>query len=107
MVGTTEVKGIYDTWEKAASAWFEAWAKSPAFIATMGKMLEAQLGLKGGANRMVDGVLEAWRVPSSRDLESLAERIATIEERLAAIESALGVKAKAGAAAGAGAKETK
>ena len=84
---TTDLKGWTETWERAASAWFDTWMKSPTFVSTMGRMLGAQLGLKGGANRMVDDTLEMWRIPSGRDLEALAQRIATLEDRIATLEA--------------------
>lgn len=87
MTQTIDPKGITDTFERAASAWFDAWMKSPAFLAAMGRMLAAQLGLKAGANRLVDDTLEAWRIPSGRDLEALAQRLAALEARLAAQEA--------------------
>jgi hypothetical protein len=78
--------------------------KSPAFLSAMGKMLSAQLGLKSSGNRLVDDALEMWRIPSGRDLESLAQRIASLEERLAAME---GKPAAAKDAAGAAKAEAK
>lgn len=100
MFQTIDPKAMVDTWEKAASAWLDVWLKSPAFLKAMGQTLEAQLGLKAQSNRLVDGLLAAWRVPSARDVEALGERIAAIEERLSIIEDERAEVAGAVAAAG-------
>jgi len=86
MLQAVDPKAIYETWEKAAGAWLDVWLKSPAFLKAMGKTLEAQLGMKSASNRLVDGVLEAWRIPSAKDLEAMGERIAALEQRLAKID---------------------
>jgi hypothetical protein len=79
-------KAIHETWEKAASAWFDVWLRSPAVLSAMGKTLEAQLGWKSGADEALANVLEAWKVPSSRDLEAMGSRIRELEERVAKLE---------------------
>lgn len=79
-------KAVYETWEKATTAWFDAWARSPAYLAAAGRMLEAQLGLKSAMDGHVADALEAWKIPSARDLKALAERIAAMEERIARVE---------------------
>lgn len=91
-----DMKGLYETWEKATGAYFEAFSKSPAFLAAMGQTLEAQLNAKTQANRMFETVLETWKVPTAKDLESISERISHIEERLAGIEEAVGAPVGAG-----------
>ncbi len=79
-------KAIYETWEKAASSWFETWANSPAYLQAVGKTLEAQLGLKATADRFVENALEACRIPTAREVKSLGERLRSLEERMASIE---------------------
>jgi hypothetical protein len=81
-----DAKGLYETWERAASGWFDAWAKSPAFLAAVGQTLEAQLGMKSQAQKAIDATLEAWRIPQARDLEALRDRIAAVEDRIGALE---------------------
>jgi hypothetical protein len=85
---SVDMKAMFDTWERAAAAWSDVWMKSPAFLQAMGKTLEAQLGLKAQANRWTEDVLEMWKIPSGRDIATLAERIAAVEDRLAKMESA-------------------
>ena len=91
-----DMKGLYETWEKAATAWFEAWSKSPAFLTAMGQTMEAQLGMKSSMNKMMENTLEAWRIPTSRDFEALTDRIAHLEERTSSIEESLGAPVGAG-----------
>ena len=79
-------KAIYETWEKAASSWFETWSHSPAFLSTMGKTLEAQLGMKAVADRYMENALEAWKIPTAREIKAMGERIQALEERVASIE---------------------
>ena len=92
-----DMKGLYETWEKAASSWFDAWTKSPAFLQAVGQTMEAQLGMKTQANKMFENVMEAWKIPTARDLESMCDRISAIEERMASIEDAVGTPVGAGA----------
>ncbi len=91
-------KGLYDTWEKAATAWFDAWMRSPAYIGAMGRLLSAQLGLKAAGNRWVDDALELWRIPSGRDIEGIVDRVAALEERLADFEGRTASEAEGGRA---------
>lgn len=95
---TVDMKGLYETWEKATGAWFEAWSKSPAFLAAMGQTLEAQLGTKNQFNKAFETVLETWKVPTAKDVEAISDRISHIEERLANIEEAVGAPVGAGTA---------
>ncbi len=99
-----DAKGLYETWERAANGWFETWSRSPAFLAAMGKTLEAQLGMKSGADRMIETWLEAWRIPTSRDLESVARHVSELSERVSVLEEAAyetaDAKSKPAAAAG-------
>jgi len=88
-----DAKALYETWERAANGWFETWSRSPAFLAVMGKTLEAQLGVKSGADRMVETWLEAWRIPTRKDLESLAGNVSELSERVSALEEGLGQSA--------------
>jgi hypothetical protein len=90
-------KAIYETYERAANGWFDTWSKSPAFLAAMGKTLEAQLGMKSGMDRAVEQWCEAWRIPTHKDMESLAAHVAELEGRVVALEEALGEPAVAGA----------
>lgn len=81
-------KAIHETWEKAASAWFDVWLRSPAVLSAMGKTLEAQLGWKSSADDVMANFLETWKVPSQRDLEAMGERVRRLEERVAELEEA-------------------
>jgi hypothetical protein len=90
---TDNMKALYETFEKASTQWFDVWSKSPAFLGAMGKTLEAQLGMKANYDKFVQNALEAYRIPSARDIESLGDRIASLEERLAGIEEAVGTSA--------------
>jgi hypothetical protein len=93
-----DMKGLYETWEKAANSWFEAWTKSPAFLSAMGKTMEANLGMKTQANKLFETTLEAWKIPTARDLESISDRISAIEDRIANVEDAVGATAPAASA---------
>lgn len=95
-----DAKAIYETWEKAANGWFETWSKSPAFLQAMGKTMEAQLGMKSGADRMVETWCEAWRIPTAKDMEALSSHVADLESRVASLEEQLGAPAMAGSAKG-------
>lgn len=86
-------KALYETWERAANGWFETWSRSPAFLAVMGKTLEAQLGMKSGADRLVETWLEAWRIPTAKDLESVARNVSELSERVAALEESIAAPA--------------
>jgi hypothetical protein len=111
MVQATDAKGIQETFERAATAWWDAWARSPAFLGHAGRLLEAQLGIGRVARRAMDEWLEAWRIPSAREQEALLERIAALEARVEALartgddrHAAEGAPGRA-AASGAGAAE--
>lgn len=84
---TTDTKTLFATWEKAASAWFDAWARSPAYLSAAGKMLQAQLGMKTTVDGWIADALEAWKIPTARDLRAMGERIAALEERIAELEA--------------------
>jgi hypothetical protein len=71
IMGALDPRALYETWEKAATSWFETWSKSPAFLQAMGKTLEAQLGMKSGTDRMVEMWCEAWKVPTQKDVEGV------------------------------------
>jgi hypothetical protein len=85
---TLDPLGLHETWDRAASAWFETWSRSPAFLGAMGKTLEAQMGMKSGADRMVETFCETWRIPTARDVEALSKRVSELEERLCVLEAA-------------------
>ena len=99
-----EAKGMQETLERAAAGWWDAWARSPVFLAKMGKMLEAQLGVRKVAGKAVDEWLEAWGVPSGREHDRLLDRVAALEARVAELERAAGVCAAGAGKAGAGPK---
>lgn len=89
-------RALYETWERAANGWFETWSRSPAFLGAMGKTLEAQLGMKSGADRMIETWCEAWRIPTAKDVEALASHVSDLEARVASLEEQLGEPATAG-----------
>jgi hypothetical protein len=93
--GGFDPNALYETWERAATAWFDTWSKSPAFLAVMGKTMEAQLGMKTGADKMVETFCEAWRIPTSKDLEALARHVSELEERVSVLEAATEMTATA------------
>ena len=92
-------KAIYETWEKAANGWFDV-VESPAFLQAMGKTMEAQLGMKSGADRMVETWCEAWRIPTAKDMEALSSHVSDLEGRVASLEEQLGASSMAGSAKG-------
>lgn len=86
MIQPLDAKAMYETWEKAASAWSDVWLRSPQVLSAMGKTLEAQLGQKTHADAAMASFLELWKIPSTKDLEALAARVRATEDRLAALE---------------------
>ena len=88
--------GLYETFEKASTAWFDAWSKSPAFLGAMGKTLEAQMGMKSGTDKMVETFCETWKIPTIKDLESLQDKVNELEDRVSTLEEALGEPVAAG-----------
>jgi hypothetical protein len=89
-------KALYETWERAANGWFDTWSKSPAFLSAMGKTLEAQLGMKSGADRWIETWCETWRIPTAKDVEALSSQVSDLEARVAGLEEQLGAPAMAG-----------
>lgn len=96
MLETKDAKGMQETVERAASAWWDVWAKSPAFLGQMGKLLEAQLGVRKVAQKAMDEWLEAMRIPSFKDQAELLDRIAALEAKVALLERAAGAAPSAG-----------
>jgi hypothetical protein len=83
-------KAMFETWEKAAGAWWDAWAQSPAFVGAAARVLESQLAWHGALGSLADAIIPAWRLPAARDVAQLSERVAALEARLAKLEAGIG-----------------
>jgi hypothetical protein len=88
---------LYETFEKASTAWFDTWSKSPAFLGAMGKTLEAQMGMKSGTDKMVETFCETWKIPTMKDLVALQDQVSELQDRVSTLEEALGEPVAAGA----------
>lgn len=99
-LGAFDPKAIYETWEKAATGFFETWSKSPAFLQAMGKTMEAQLGMKSGADKMLQQWFEIWKIPTAKDVQSLSSQVSDLEARVASLEEQLGAPVVAGSTKG-------
>lgn len=82
-------EAISKEWEQHAARWWDATLRDASTLESMKNALGALCAAKERSDQALEHHWATWRLPSSTDVERLAERLADLDERMARIEEHL------------------
>jgi hypothetical protein len=84
---STEDPGeLYREWERSVAAWWDTVLDDPAFVRGMGDAMTGRGRAVAAMQDNVDRTMEAFHLPSKRDLVRLSKIASMLEDRLVALE---------------------
>jgi hypothetical protein len=81
---------LFEEWEKSVASWWTTVLDDPAFVRGMGDALAGRGQAVAAMQENVDKAMEAWHLPSKRDLLRLSRVASLLEDRLVALEDQVG-----------------
>ena len=82
---------MFAQWEKAMAENFDALLRNPAFIASMGKVLESSLDFKKQIDESIQSYLHAMNLASTKDIDKVWKEIALLKLQVDELKGKLGV----------------
>ncbi|MEQ1569180.1 MAG: hypothetical protein ABMA64_26325 [Myxococcota bacterium] len=73
-------------WERSVAAWWNTVLDDPAFVRGMGDAMAGRSQVAQQVQEGVDRTLDAWHLPSKRDLVRVAHIASLLEDRLVGLE---------------------
>src|SRR5690348_13647921 len=77
---------LYREWERSVATWWNTVLDDPAFVRGMGDAAAGRGRAVAMAQESVDKTMEAWHLPSKRDLVRLSRIASMLEDRLVELE---------------------
>ena len=90
----TSARGLFDLWIDAAEEAYAEIALSPEFRAVYGRLVDAQMRVRGGVQREVEQMAGSLGMPTRTEVDAAHRKIAQLEREMRKLRDAIASAAK-------------